>query len=448
MSLFKKAAAFLTAFGIAAAFTGCSDTTYGLIINDTKIPAGVYIYYALEAHNSALTTLKEENPDLDTSDADAVKACSIEGVAVSEWIQNKATELCTNYQAVEDKFAELNLTLDEEDKANINSMVEYYWSYYQDYYESCGISEASYKKVITSTYKTQEVFLYYYGTEGEYGVPEDELLQYYIDNNIRCEYITMKKLDGEGNTLENTSELEALAEDYQERVESAFNAGGAEAVMTEMAAVQEDYDAYCTSVSNEAAGVTETETTPVETEAPTEAATTAEETSEEGTSTVQADEAAEETATVTATEDSASTETATTAAEESGSETETTTVETEAPYARESIISVIDPEDYEDEADITYSPTENVYKKLLDIPESDYGKPFLVEEEDAYYLIVRYDIEERANTEDLWTESAVYSVQVAMFDDDFDEMLKGWCDAMSVTRNDAAYKRYDTFKLY
>jgi len=65
---------------------------------------------------------------------------------------------------------------------------------------------------------------------------------------------------------------------------------------------------------------------------------------------------------------------------------------------------MIDEEDYEDPADITYIPSEKVYKKLLEIEKKDYGKPYIVEEDENYYLVVRYDLAERATEDDLWNE--------------------------------------------
>ncbi len=446
MSFKKKAAALLTALGIAASFTGCSDTTYGLIVNDTKVPAGIYIYYAMQAHDSALSMLKDENPDFDTADTAAVKASTIEGVDTVTWIQNKATDLCATYVAVEEKFTELGLQLDDEAEANIDDMVEYTWSYYKDFYETNGVSENSYRKLVTSSYKTEEVFLYYYGTEGELGASEEELKEFYIENNMRAEIIKMQKLDGAGNKLEDTSELEALAEDYEERALDAYEEGGIEAVMTEMSEVQSDYKEYCTSISQEAAGVTattgESTTTTAATEAVTEAAT------EAGT---DASGEAASTTTAAAEADTASTTTTTTTVAETegtGTGTEATgTTTTTKPFPSETIVAVINEEDYEEGEEITYSPTENVYKNLFDTDEADYGKAFLVEEEDAFYLCVRYDIKERVTEEDLWNESTIYSVQLKMFNDSFDEMLESWIAEMNVERNEAAYKRYDPFNL-
>ncbi|MBE6851127.1 MAG: hypothetical protein E7504_05260 [Ruminococcus sp.] len=448
MSIFKKVSAFLTAVGIAAAFTGCSDTRYGLEVDDVKVPAGIYIYYANSAYNNALSMLKAENPELDTEDVKAVKAASLEGVDTLTWIHNKATELCVSYVAVEKKFDELGLTLDDDAKANLDFMMDYYWSSYEASMTKNGISEDSFSKIMTSSYKSEAIFEYYYGTEGELGVSEDELKKYYLDNNIRAEYVAFNLYDGAGNLLktDGKKDMMKMVKAYKERVEDAYDDGGVEAVMTEMSVVQEEYKAYCTSISEEAAGVTGTTTT----------TTTAATTTTTETTTAESADATDETAettVVTETDENGSavtvetttTEatTTTTAAEGSSDETTTSTVS----FPNERIIPIINEEDYEEGDEIPYSPSEKAYKDLLAIKEKDYGKPYIVEEDEVYYLIVRYDLEDRATEKDLWNEDQIYSVQVSMFGEDFDEMIKEWSDKMNVVRNEAAYKRYDPFKF-
>ncbi len=453
MSIFKKVTAFLTAVGIASAFTGCSNTRYCMEVDGVQIPAGIYIYYANTAYNNALSMLTAENPDLDTTDIKAVKATQLEGVDTLTWIQNKATEFCTSYAAVEKKFDELGLELDEVAKENCDFMMEYYWSSYETSMTKNGISEDSFRKIMTSSYKSEALFDYYYGLDTELGATEDELKEYYLENNIRTQYVNFKLYDGAGNLLKSDGkkEMKEMVEEYKERVESAYDEGGIEAVMTEMSVVQDEYNAYCTSISEEAAGITNTATTTTTVETTT--------TTEETTTTVDASGTSETTATetvpaetdengsiVTSAETSTET-TATTTTAASGDGTDETTTTSTVSYPNESIIMVINEEDYEEGEEITYSPSEKSYKKLLEIKEADYGKPFFVEEDEAYYLVVRYDLEDRMTENDLWNEDQIYNVQITMFGEDFDEMIRSWADEMTVVKNEAAYKRYDPFKF-
>ncbi|MBR3630080.1 MAG: hypothetical protein IKN55_06370, partial [Oscillospiraceae bacterium] len=200
---------------------------------------------------------------------------------------------------------------------------------------------------------------------------------------------------------------------------------------------------------------TEAEESEAATEAEeSEAATEAEEseTATEAAESETATEAEESEAATEAEESEAATE-----AEESEAATEAESpTDPETPelpeeetvaFANESIISVVHEEDYDDPSSITYNPSEKVYKALAGIKEAEYGKPYFIEEEDAYYLAVRYDIKDRMTPEDLWTESTMNSANFAMHDKDFEDLLDTWTNTMEVKRNAAAYKRYDPFKF-
>lgn len=479
MSVLKRMTAGLTALSLVAVCTGCKNTTTAMTIGDYTVPAGVYLYYLNSAYNSALSQLSEENPDLDTTDINSVKATPLEGKDVRTWCEDKAIEFCTDFVATEKKFDELGLQLDAETKSNLDSMLEYYWSSYEETMTANGISQESFRKVMASSYKSEQIFDYYYAVGGEEGVTDDELRQYYIDNNIRAQYISFDLHDSEGNLMksEEKAEIKALAEEYQKRVEDAYKAGGADAVMTEMDAVKEDYEAYQESVAqaeSEAQAEAEAESsaeaeavvdetaevlnaprilTAEEVSSPEEATSEAEasasdteaETSEDTTepeTTADAETSAEA-------ETSADAETAVASDEDAPSDAETSAEEeTSAPYQNESIISVIHKEDYDNEDDIYYNPDETVYNKLLEITEADYGKIYFIEEDESYYLVVRYDITQRMTEDDLWTESAVQNAEYGKYYDAFEAKMDEWTSALTVTRNEASFKRYDPYEYH
>ncbi len=218
MSIFKKAAAFLTAVGIACSCAACGyNTINALSVDGVDVPAGVYIYYVNSEYNNALSELQKENAELDTTDQEAVKALTLDGKDITTWVQDKATEDCAKYVTIEKKFDELGLELDEEKKSNISMMKEYYWNNSKEMFEKNGISEASFDKIVTSSYKSDEIFAYYYGVDGENGVTEEELYDFYKEDNIRCEYLTVSLKDGEGNLLKSDGKAEVMdmVKDYQ-----------------------------------------------------------------------------------------------------------------------------------------------------------------------------------------------------------------------------------------
>ena len=254
MSRLKRITAGLTALALSFSLTACgANTRTALTIDGYQVPAGVYIYYLNTAYSNAVSQLSEDNPDLDTTDKEAIKGQSLDGKDMTTWIQDKATEMVTDFVATEKKFDELGLSLDADAKSNISMMKDYYWASNQETFEKNGISEDSFTKILTSSYKSDEVFKYYYGIDGQEGVTEDDIKQYYIDNNIRCQYINISLKDSEGNLLKSDgkAEMMTLLEGYRDRVQEAFDEGGEESAREEMNAVTDDYNAYQQAQSEE-----------------------------------------------------------------------------------------------------------------------------------------------------------------------------------------------------
>lgn len=450
MFSFKKVPAVLTVVTLIAACTGCgSNTTTAMTIDDYVVPAGVYLYYLNSSYSNAVSQLSQENEDLDREDTKTIQTLYLEDKDVRTWVEDKATELCVDFVTTEKKFDELGLTLDAETKEQLESMLQYYWSNYSNAMIELGVSEESFRKVMISSYKSEAVFDYYYDIGAEEGVTEEELQDYYAENNIRAQYVKFDLHDSEGNVLEDAkkSEILELAKKYQNQAEKAYQDGGAEAVMTEMNIIQDDYDYYMTSVSEQEAGIAEESLTTTTARAETKTVTT--KTSESATMAATddalSDQKKETTETTVSEEETPSgTDDSIESDTDSETETETKTVS----YANESVISIINPEDYEDAEEIYYTPSENVYNKLLSITDADYGKVYLVEEEEAYYLVTRYAIRDRITEEDLWNENTIYNARISKYSDAFEEKMEEWSAILNITKNDASFKRYDPFKFH
>ena len=303
---------------------------------------------------------------------------------------------------------------------------------------------------------TNEVFLYYYGVDGEEGTTEDDLKQYYEENNARVRYIKFDLTDGNGEALDDAGkkEMKAKVEDYLGEINALK--GDEDAMEDEMDNVQSDYNAYVTSISEEAAAATATSATDAdgnEIAATTEATTTTAETTTETTAAAEESAAtetagAEEAAETTAAEESASEETTTTEAavetDENGSEVTTTTT---APYANEQIIAKVTTKENTKEEDVTYSPCKNVYDYAFGDGQKNYGVATVVEDDTAYYIVMCRDIKERMTEDDLWTETQQNTVISQAYSDAFEDMLDGWTGEQKVEKNDSAIKKYDAFKI-
>ncbi len=453
MFKWKKAAAILAAGAMVASMTGCGESTaYAVTIDGVQVNAGVYIYYSYAAYNELTQTLKSDNSDLDVEDDKVVKQQTMDGVSTETWILDKTMEYCQQYVAVEKKFEELSLTLEEDEKTEINDTIDSFWETNSENYENNGMSKESVKKVLENTYKTNAVFLHYYNIDGEEGVTEDEIKEFYIENNARVRYIQFNLTDGNGEELDDAgkADIKKMAEGYLKQLK---NLKSEEEMDEQMDTIQSEYNAYVTSVSEAAAAETATSatdengneipattTTTLATTTTTEAATTtaaADDADSEGTTVAGGDESAETTAAEETSDDTA------TEAAEGDESAETTT--TTAPYASERIIAKVTTDEDTDEEDVTYSPSKAAYDFIFN--DAELGVPELVEDENAYYIIVRRDIKDRMTEEDLWTEQQILSQVSGKYSDAYEDMLDGWCESQKVEKNDRAIKRYDAFEI-
>lgn len=449
----KKIAATAVAAATAAVCVGCNRAmAYPLTIDGVPVKAGIYIYYSYAAYSEAISTIQEQNEDLDTTDNDLVKEQIIDGVDTLTWIQNKTMEYCKEYVAVQKDFEEKGLSLTKEETDDVEQYVSSAWETNGEIFERNGISEASVKDVLASTYKSSELFLYYYGVDGEKGVTEDELKDYYIDNDARVRYIQFDLKDGNGDLLkeDGKKEMKEMVETYLDALEKLE--GDEEALNEEMDSIQEEYNAYVTSISEEAAAATATSATdedgneiPATTTTTTVTTTVAETT----TTTTAVAETEEETVTRTAlTEEGEADSTATTVSgeeEEAAETTETTT--TTVPYANEVIITKVSTKEDEetDESEINYTPSKKAYEAIFN--DAKIGVPIMVEDEEAYYLMICFDIKDRMTEDDLWSQDAIESTVARKYMDTFDEDKEKMADALTVEQNDRAIRKYDPFKL-
>lgn len=405
MSKFKRITAVAAAAALAGSLAACgSNTAYAYTINGERVDAGIYIYYSYVAYNDAINTLTEQDPELDTTDNDTVKKQQIDGKDTLVWIQDKAAKYCKEHYAVNNEFEAAGLSLTEETMDEVEETMDYMWNQNAEKFEKNGIAESSVRDILEYTYKASDLFYYYYKIGGEKGVKEDEVYDYYVDNTARVQYIRFDAVDGAGEKLEGSAEtkFKGMVDDYLEAVEKLSDE---KKIGKEMDSIKEEYNAYVTSVSEEAAA---------------EAAKTA--TDENG---------------------ELVTTTATTTTTESGTTTTTTT----APYANEAIIAKVTTKEDTKEEDITYTPNKTVYDFIFEKAKTN--KPELIydEESNSYWLVVRYDIEERMTEDDLWTDDLKEGVVSAMYSDLFQDMLDEWVANLDVKVNDAAIKRYDPFKI-
>lgn len=447
MARLKQTAALLISLMMIISMAGCGkNTTWAMDIDGYQVKAGIYIYFSYNMYQEALSKIGGDSSEqsIDTSDEKAIKKATIENKTVMQWVQDETVTRLKQFVANEKEFDKLGLSLTDDQKTEIQAYLDNYMDGDNGkLFKKNGISEDSIKAIITNSYKSEAVFKAYYGIDGSEGVTEQQLKDYYIENNARVKYIDVALKDGNGNLLEGDDKQKVIdmAKSYLERLQNG----------EDFDTIKDEYTAYSESVSEEAAAATGTDENG---ETTTKSETTTSETEE---TTVSGDDSLSESNETVSGDVSESEETETTENSGEAETTDTTDItETEEtttadPYANETIIAKVttadpdetteDGESTETTTEPTYSPSKKSYDAIFD--QTKYGVPFMVDDEESYYIIIKYDIEERMTSDDLWTDTQIDTVDYTIFYKDYEDKVNSWSDALTVNLNKKALDRYD-----
>lgn len=271
MANFKKMSAVALCSAMALSLGACGnniagpDTTYAAVIDGYKVPAGVFIamqmnsyydaaYYTEPTDESEETTASTEAAETTASETEATTTTAftdkvIEDKPVRDWINDEATKTMQEFVAVENKFDELGLSFEDNEKEKTKVYLDSIWEYYGSNYENAGISENSQLLIMLNSTKKNKIFDYYYAEGGQDEISEADIRAYLDENNKRINYIKMELKDGEGNLLksEGKDEIKKMAEDYIKRIK-----GG-----EDFAAVSKEYSDYYDKLTADAAESTD-----------------------------------------------------------------------------------------------------------------------------------------------------------------------------------------------
>lgn len=245
MNILKKIGVSLTAIVLATSMTACQGSNFIGKIDGFDIRHGIYLYIALDAiaqgeaevyneESSAAAANSSSSTESSSSDTSTSSTPffdkTIAEKSTIDWVNDKINEGLKQYVAVEREFERLELTLSEDNKNLINNTVESTWNseyYYEaygitfsqvfadqgittkgDYYEKQGITEQSYKLIISNAQKKQNIFDHYYAKGGEKAVSDADKLAYFKENYARVKYITLypddQKIDDDEKALAET----------------------------------------------------------------------------------------------------------------------------------------------------------------------------------------------------------------------------------------------------
>ncbi len=212
----KKVTAALLAAMLTMGLSGCTlgSTSWILRYGDKgELPAGIYVQNMMAAYNAA---------GYYALGADDVLTAEIEGKPGKQWIEDTALELTKEHLAAELKFAELGLSLTEEEKTSVDNMVDSIWEVYGEQYTLSGINKNSYTRSLENTIKTNNLFLHYYGEGGEKAPTQQEYQDYFSQNYDRTRFVSYPKNKVDAMTEEERQQAVADLAEGEELPKSAL----------------------------------------------------------------------------------------------------------------------------------------------------------------------------------------------------------------------------------
>lgn len=189
---------------------GCGkDTTYAMEVDGEKVPAGVYIGYLINSYRTAAGQVKGESD---------MFSQQIDGKDVADWIRDEAILSSKKYVAINKKFEEMGLTLNDVDKQVAEQSVASTWNYFGSFYEDQGCSKASFEKIQENQVKASRIFYALYSAGGDKEVPTDEIKAFYLENFLKFDYLEFPLIDSSYVSLpdEKKDAIRAMADKYME----------------------------------------------------------------------------------------------------------------------------------------------------------------------------------------------------------------------------------------
>lgn len=187
-----------------------------LTVDGNKITSALYMYALIEADSEARSEIDTAAAEKNTSSGTTATtpdyyAEKIDGKSFTEWVKARAIEICQDIALYENLCEENKIELSEEDEANVEYMVDYYWSYYgySVLYEPNGIEKATFTRAMRNDYLKNAYFESIYGEEGKEPVSKEDKEKKVSETFVLAEVLT-----------QSTSEMK---DDEKAKVLDTFN---------------------------------------------------------------------------------------------------------------------------------------------------------------------------------------------------------------------------------
>lgn len=196
--------------------TACSKSDDEVLnIGGAEISSGIYAYFLNEA------------------------VMHPEGKGITP--QEQALKMCKEYVAVNTIFRNNGYKLSSATKKNVSVEANAAWRIYEQYYKAIGVNKQEFIAVSEFSAKRMELINRYYGSDGLFPVPENEVQQYFKQHFIVFQSISgyFTATDENGNTVNlDAKEADALRNQFKAMAEKVSGGTPIEEVSSDYLAAQ------------------------------------------------------------------------------------------------------------------------------------------------------------------------------------------------------------------
>ena len=142
-----------------------------------------------------------------------------EGLTYGDYIQDYALSMSGQYEVINGKAAELGITLSEEERSEVDQMLQddadsYFDGSIEALIEDLNsryFSEEYYRYMSGSSLLYEDIFLHFYGENGAL-LPDEDAVNYFLDNGyMNAQHILFKTIDDSNQPLSEEEQAEKLA---------------------------------------------------------------------------------------------------------------------------------------------------------------------------------------------------------------------------------------------
>ncbi len=189
MKTLKSILSLVLCLALVFSFAGChKQGEIAVKFGDIEFTSAMYSMALLNADSEARSLVDEakaaEKTDGDTTSTQTVDYLKeqVEGVSFKEWVETTAIEELSKMAAYRILCKENGVELEEDVIAQMDSYVDYYYSYYEAMLSANGIGKNTYKEMELGYAYSDAYFEFLYGEEGSKAVPEADMKAVYNES--------------------------------------------------------------------------------------------------------------------------------------------------------------------------------------------------------------------------------------------------------------------------